>query len=1057
MNHILDIENQEKELRTLFEKIAEGNAISFIGAGASVGEKRYLSKEVIQYYEEYLGYQLNEPDITKFVDMLSANAGFDRSHFDSEVVKMIEKYEVTNAHKIFASIPWREIITTNYDLIIERAFDEIKSTSNQIFELVTVKKSNEFHYNQSNSEVKLIKLNGCISDKRKYPLAFSTEDFVKLNKFYKKALNDLKDLSDKIFLFSFGYSFQDDFGKKLLEKYDSYSYRERKWIYNIDPFPNENILPYYTQKRICIVKCTFQDFFEKYKKWLESEYGAVVKRKKIIFNNSKDQHINIPNKLAVDLDNVIKQLGKDSKEVFIKDEDFYKGEEPNYGVIKRNADVVKTEVYNKISQNIIEKLRENHDPFIPIFFLKGDFGIGKTTFTLRLINEFSKNSDFDVVSFEILDFIKLKKEYLVDLFQYCSAKNVILFCDEIEIEASFKALIELRRELSIEQFNDFDVFFLVPIRENIYEKHKQQRQLRKSYELEIDGSFNETEISELLDKLKGAGLIVFNDEASKRRIQEKIKTQYNNDSFISLLEIVTDGNHVRNLLSAYEELSSEMKSAFLFTALLHQFKLKMPASWLKQVISVDWEDFANNVVKAEGKGILIQESIKSYGNDPDLFFKTKHPVIAKNLIEKIVPNKDKQFRLFEDMLRKITYSSSNSYLINNLLKTIERLNYYSISKIDRLHDLAYNNFSDDPYFLLKYSMNLQSRKGSNNLKKAIGYVVYAESLLPFRNHRFIHRRAVLNFELAKLIYNEESQNTVIVNLYLTEAKELFQIKQLIDPFSAYSYVDYIKLLIWEINNFEFIEEDSITQRIKIEELFDLAQNAVTDDINRILNLKSQYAEFLKQETSDKEYQEYIDDLYKDSDLRPYACILKYNYLEDSNSKYETEEQIELIKEMENYLDNNEVVKFLFKFYGRRLFNPNYRVKLFQLNKKHAFLEEEIPLRFYYYNFIAESYNRNFEHGRKILKNIKQRFHGLNPAFHYVWSDSDSEEVIFDGIIKYWFQTKFKCVKITRYQIFVPLVKGDYSSKKINESVNVKLHFYLNGIKAEVIDQTSINS
>ncbi|WP_299157023.1 SIR2 family protein [uncultured Christiangramia sp.] len=1050
MNHILDLDQQESELNQLFKKIAEGNSIAFLGAGASVGEKRYLSKEIIDNYELYLGYSLGEPDITKFVDILSADPSFDRNHFDDEVVKMLEKYRISKAHEIFASIPWREIITTNYDLLVEKAFDEIKSTSNHIYDLKLIKKPSDYHYNHSNSEIRYIKLNGCISDKRLYPLAFSSEDFNQLNKFYKMVLNDLKNLSDDISLFSFGYSFSDDFGKKIMEKYDSYNFRERKLIYNIDPFPNEKILPYYTQKRICIIKCTFQEFFDKYQNWLSNQLEHTIRRKKIAFHNSSDQHIKMPNKLAVDLDNVIKQLGNDSREVYINDLDFYKGEEPNYGVIKRNVDVVKRDVYKKVSQEIEQKISLNHDPVLPIFFLKGDFGIGKTTFTLRLINEFSKNSDFDVVSFEILDFIKLKKENLVELFEFCKAKNVILFCDEIEIETSFKALLELRRELSLEQFNDFNLFFLVPIRENIYEKYKQQREIKKSYELDIDGRFTENETSELLDKLKSCGLIEFNDEASKRKIQQKIKTQYGNDSFISLLEIVTDGNHVRNLLKAYQELSNEAQEAFLYTALLHQFKLKMPAGWLKQIISMDWEEFTKNVVKAEGKGILIQESVKSYGNDPDLYFRTKHPVIAKNLVDKIIPNKDKQFRYIENMINRINYSNSNSYLINNLLKTLSRLDYYSKSKIDKLHDLAYNNFSDDPYFLLKFSMNLQSRGSKESTQKAIKHLVYAESLLEHRNHRFIHRRAVLNFELAKTLLKENDKNRTIALLNLNEAKELLQVKQLMDPFSSYSYIDFIRLLIWEIKNLDLSEEDIITQKIKIEELFDLAQNAVTDDITRILNLKSKYAKFLRNDTSDKEYLEYIDGLYEDSALRPYACILKYNHL-DEKEKGDTETKFELIDEMQYYLDNNEVVKFLFKYYGRRLYNANYRIKLFDLSRKHSILENEIPLRFYYFNFIAESYSRHFAEGRKMLKQINQKFHGLDPAFHYVWSNSDGEEMIFEGVIKNWYQTDYKCVKVTQLQQHIQLVKGDYSRRKINEKVNVKLHFYLYGIKAEIIE------
>ncbi|MCF6333315.1 MAG: hypothetical protein L3J11_08520 [Draconibacterium sp.] len=139
MNHILDLDNQKTELHLIFEKIFNGNSILFLGAGASVGEKRYLSSEVIEYYESYLGYSLSENNITKFVDILSADSNFDRNHFDAEVEKMLRKYELTEGHKIMASIPWREIITTNFDLLVEQAYDEIKDSSSHVFDIKTIK------------------------------------------------------------------------------------------------------------------------------------------------------------------------------------------------------------------------------------------------------------------------------------------------------------------------------------------------------------------------------------------------------------------------------------------------------------------------------------------------------------------------------------------------------------------------------------------------------------------------------------------------------------------------------------------------------------------------------------------------------------------------------------------------------------------------------------------------------------------------------------------------------------------------------------------------------
>ena len=105
MEHILDIEKQAEELNAIFLKIKESNTILFLGAGASVTEKRYLSKEVIEYYESKIGKQLKEPNITKWLDILSADDSFSRTQFDNFVQDLLQKLVVTDAHKIMVGIP----------------------------------------------------------------------------------------------------------------------------------------------------------------------------------------------------------------------------------------------------------------------------------------------------------------------------------------------------------------------------------------------------------------------------------------------------------------------------------------------------------------------------------------------------------------------------------------------------------------------------------------------------------------------------------------------------------------------------------------------------------------------------------------------------------------------------------------------------------------------------------------------------------------------------------------------------------------------------------------
>ncbi len=1053
MEHILNIVENKEKLNDFFRKIKEGNAILFLGAGASIGEKKYLSNEIIEYYEDYLGREFQENDITQFVDILSADPTFKRSHFDITVADMLRKLKPTPEHRTIVSLPWRQIITTNFDLLIERAYDEVRITTNDNYEIVPVRNKQEYNYNPSNIEIKYVKLNGCISDKGKYPLAFSTRDFQELKSYYKIVLNDLRNLSNNILFLTVGYSFRDKFSKKLIMNFDSYKFREQKWIINIDPYPNESSLHYYSQQRICVIKCSFQDFFTSYANWETEEASKIVTRKKISITNSKNQYINFTPQLMLKLDGKIIQFNNNYKSKFINPIDFYKGEEPNFNVVQRQLDVARESRIGEFVEHIFSVIGKSKTTLIPIFFLKGEFGIGKTTFALRLIYEMINNSEYDVVAFEIIDFVDLVKSSIVEVLSKSIAKNILFYCDQVEIDSIFKDLLELRRELSIEQFNDINIFFLVPIRENILEKYKYSRDMKEVFDLCLDASLSEKEIYDLLDKLNSVGIIRIRDTRERASYKKIIEEKYSRDSFVSFLSIVDDGQHKNDLLKAYNELSNIAKKAFLFTALMHRFKLDMPATILKRILGIEWDDFIDRIVRTEGKGLFIQKEVASYGTNPDLYFHTKHSIVAEELIKLILPKKDEQYNYYRKILNSVEYGRRNSFMVTNLLKILVREGIFNTIKISQLYDSGYQKLSEDPFFLFHYSSHLRKRGGIENLKRALKLVVYAESLLNFKNSKFIHRKAMINFELAREYAKNETEYNYTLT-YMQEAKEDFQIKLIYDPFSAFSYTDYIRLLIWELTHVKRNEREQLSIRIKIEELLQLAKTSVNENSDWISEVEYEYTCKYTYAYNDQDYKNKLMDLYGDFKLRPYACILLYNYYKanlDSDCK---EKCSSLIDEMTQYTDNNEVIKFLFRYYGESLFNTDNRGELFLFCAKYEFLQLEFPMKYYYYKFIAESYSYNFNNGKNELSKLKSSQYNINPEYKQIWRDKDGIPLQFNGYILFSRNGSYKRIRILELQQTFPLIKGNYEEFKVNQNVKVFLHFYIRGIFAEIISDES---
>lgn len=1043
MEHIIDLDNSQKALENLFLKIIEGNVVLFLGAGASVTNKTYLSKHLIDYYEAKTGISTGIENITEFVDVLSANNSFSRSNFDLYVTEALRNLEVQDTHRTMASIPWRQIITTNYDLLIEKASEEVLKNSNDIKEIIPIRSVQQSNRFCANNEIKYIKLNGCISDKSLYPLVFSSNDFQNARSFYKTIINQFKEPSPNIEFLFIGYSFSDDFAQQFFDTFDKG--REKRWIYCIDPFVNDIKLPYYKERRISIIKTTTSDFFNRYNAWVEK--NAELKNrafKTVQIKDSRNNPVNLSQHLRQKFYNVIEQLNNDVKE-YIKPQDFYLGEEPNFNVIRKAYDVVRQSKLSEVKKYIIAETTSNEHNLIPLFLLTGNFGTGKTTFTYRLIFELINNTeDFNAIAFDVKDFNNFKVKDFYTLVKKTKCQHVILHSNYIEHSEIYKSLIELRAEISSRQ-DDINYIFIQSIRENILSLHIKRTPQKNTHIINIDTPLNTEEATDFVEKLKESNLLNWRDAKEKENIVKKIEKEYKGDSYLSLLGLIKSGKHIEDLKEAYFQLSDECKKAFIYTALIHRYNIFMPASLLKDLISMNWDDFMTNIVKVEGKGILLQENVDSNGLDPDLYFKTKHSLIADKLIIGILYDKQRKYEHYRTLFSKIHESDKYCKIAINLLKCLEQNKEFTNEQINKFYDIAYGRLSENPYYILRYTINLQYRASKKDLQMALKLLIYAESLLDKKNHKFMHRRGVLNAELARIYLKEEATFNKTLE-YIHEAKELFYAKQIYDPCSHYSYYDLLKLLIWELKKVSINKEEQLILQIEIEEQFEQAYRSITDGIERIARLENIYKAYKRTVTSDSnDYWMFLKEMYEEDQFRPYACILLYNYYTE---KQEYSKLNDLIEELEMYSDHDEVVKFLFKYYGNNLNYVDLRLKFFDLNKRVDFQDS---LMHNYYMYVAESYNANFHYGRQFLVNIENKYYYLNPDFQQEWKESDSDAIkCFEGMIKkhnkgYW------VFKVRDFQTVFPI--KNKNKIKLIEGMNVKanLIFSFNGIRAVIID------
>lgn len=1046
--NISTAENQD--LECLFKDISKGNVILFLGAGASVTDsKKYLSKQLIEYYRDIrnISYEPNNDDIVDFVDKVFSIEDYNRNDFDFQVSKWLkENLVVQQHHKSLINIPWLSIFSTNIDLIIENTIECLGIENS--YEIIRSIK--EFDKTSNiGDKTKFIKLHGCISDISNYKLIFSTSDFEKNSKYYKRIYNVLGSLSNSVKILFIGYSFSDSFGKLFLNDFGG-KLKGRE-CFLVDPFLNDDEfnLSYLKSKNIIPIKSDVKEFIDSYHYWYVKDVEFNGKPRVNVFKRLNGS--NLDDNLQHRLRPFIIPLNNSYDFHAINAKDFYMGEEPNYNVIRYNYDVIKEKKIKEVYSKIINLFtpQNSHCPFI---FLSGSYGTGKTTFTYRLIQKLVEENS-DLLAFEIIDPEKISDRLIFDLIDNLrNVKKIIFYSNYSELDLNFKKIRELRGVLSSKQFEDKSIIFLQSIRENALERFKKSMN-PKIDQINIDSEFSDKELELLIELLNNQNLISYRGEYEKKQIIKNLKLEIGkHDHLLIFLRLIKDGKHKMHILNTYNDFKYETtKKAFLYTSLLYRFGIKMPVSLLKEIIDKEWDEFINEVIKVDGKGIFIQEKIKPDNFlRTDLFFKIKHSVIAESFIKSYIKERE-LFKYYRNIISKLPSDDTSVYTFLNLIRSLIDYKIFDNSKINNLYDIAYTKLSDFIRFNIYYTRNLELRKTKESLEKGLSILDDAEQNSPNefrRDSRIIHRKACLNYQLSKFYFRTDLSMSKV---YYDEAFELFEIKLAMDPSSIFSYLDFIYLLTWYSQKWDILESEKVKTEIKILYIVEKGISNLQEGISKLLKIKNEYIN--KQFENPINLNERIDNLIDDVETRPYALLLKCHLVMRNPILKEENDINKIVNELEYYSYFEEIALFLFHYYGNNLNNYNLRMKYFDLIENNKFIIEKEELDYLYYSFISESYSFRFRDAFQFQKKIYNNYKNSIKKEPLYWKEQDNDEKrIFEGKIvknaKGYFE--FKVLESgSSLTARIDNRKVDYS-KYDNNNTNAHLYFTYTGIWGEII-------
>ena len=178
-------------------------------------------------------------------------------------------------HELLPTFKWAGLATTNYDLVIERAYNRCLNPSQE--PIPFIRNGDRVNAKLSSPRsLMLLKLHGCITrtDDASLPLILSTDQYLTHRADRDRIFDHLKNLSYEHPLVFVGHSLRDPDIRQLLLELGNSDQRPR--YYAVTPTATEPEKRLWQSKRISTLEGTFEDFLRTLDSELATPFRGIV-------------------------------------------------------------------------------------------------------------------------------------------------------------------------------------------------------------------------------------------------------------------------------------------------------------------------------------------------------------------------------------------------------------------------------------------------------------------------------------------------------------------------------------------------------------------------------------------------------------------------------------------------------------------------------------------------------------------------------------------------------------------------------------------------------------
>lgn len=822
----------------LEQQIHGGNVVLFLGSGASIGalhkteNKPPIGNELANLIAtKFLGSEYLDRPLSYVADLAISESNL--VTVQEYIASIFTDFHPSDFHKLIANFVWRAIATTNYDLIIERAYS---SNTAALQTPIPFKRNGERIEEKLKAVDSLCyyKLHGCITvtNDPSLPLILTPDQYITHRKNRSRLFERLHDLAYENPIVFIGNSLSDIDIRAILNELDQLGdAKPRSYIVAPDMPPAEK--RFWEGRRYTCLEGKCEDFFNT----LESSIPKATRRLATLF--PIEQHpitkkftsgTKPSSSLETLLNRDLEYIYEGYKTTAVDPKAFYKGYLVDWSPVIFGFDV-KRDISDKILEEIFLSNEAEKADSQELVVIKGHAGSGKTV-TLRRV-AWDAATLFDKVCFSVKASSHPEYEPLYELYSHIK-QRIYLFIDPASDYSDIIRLFMDRARkdkmllsiITCERSNEWNTYCT--------ELHPYQS---TEYELKY---LSLKEIGILLDLLEKNNSLGYMEGMLPEQ-QKELLTQKAGRQLLVALHEATSGKPFEDIIyDEYKSISNpQAQSLYLTVAIMHRLGVQTRAGLISRVHGIPFSEFKDKLFKPLEYVVFAREDsiIK------DHVYLTRHQNIAEIIFERALVGMQSRYDEYIRILNHldIDYNADRAGF-KGLVSARMLLSIFPNQEMIRnIFAISGKRCPDDP-MLLQQQAIFEMHADGGNLEKAKELLDKSYKLASTAQKKPIsHSIAML------LIKQAEHASNPAERIKLREkAKILSSELASSDPHSSHPFHTLIKLGIDEIKDAIEVGDDVYFER-KVKEveeyIFKALQSHPSDSY--ILDAESQFCHLIK--------------------------------------------------------------------------------------------------------------------------------------------------------------------------------------------------------------------